>query len=197
MNDPAHNDQPRRSPDAPTPGGPERKGSSPLIWILLLVALVFLGWYALNQRSADSPRVVPDAPVIGDGVAPPTEREPSATQDDAGGTSPPAAPASAPAAAPAHRDARPVSQPAPEYPASAVRNREEGTVMLVVDVGADGRPTDVRVEQRSRSGDLDRAAIEAVRGWSFEPAIRNGKAEASSVRVPVDFRLDDSSTASN
>lgn len=197
MNDPAHNDLPRRSPDAPTSGGPERKGSSPLIWILLLVALVFLGWYVLNQRSMDATREVPDAPVIGDGIAPPAEREPAVRQDDADATPPAAARAAAPEAAPADRDARPVSQPAPEYPASAVRNREEGTVMLVVDVGADGRPTDVRVEERSRSSDLDRAAVEAVRGWRFEPAMRKGKAEASSVRVPVDFRLDDSVTASN
>lgn len=194
MNDPIQSDPLRRSPDAPPPDAPDRKGSSPLIWILLLVALVVLGWYMLNQRTADTPSAVPDAPVIGDGIAPPAEREPATTADDAaapppGATRPPA---------PADRDARPVARTAPTYPASAVRNREEGTVMLVVDVGVDGRPTDVRVQERSRSRDLDRAAIEAVRGWTFEPAIRDGKPEASSVRVPVDFQLEEAgSTASN
>ncbi|WP_393999973.1 energy transducer TonB [Luteimonas sp. WGS1318] len=174
----------QRPHDAPPPEGAPRKGSSPLIWILLLVVLVAVGWYFLSQRTPSAPPEVPDAPVIGDGIAPPAEREPTPAAAD---------PVPARPAVTADRDARPLSQPEPVYPPAAARNREEGTVVLLVQVGADGRPNDVNVETRSRSRDLDRAAIDAVRGWTFEPAIRNGKAEASAVRVPVEFTLDERS----
>ena len=54
---------------------------------------------------------------------------------------------------------------------------------------APSQPTAVELAQRSRSRDLDRAALAAVRGWTFEPALRDGKPVASTVQVPVDFRL--------
>ncbi|PBS14242.1 energy transducer TonB, partial [Lysobacteraceae bacterium NML93-0792] len=95
----------------------------------------------------------------------------------------------------ADRDARPLEQPGPVYPPAAARSREEGTVVVLAQVGADGRPTDVSVETRSRSRDLDRAAVDAVRNWTFEPAIRNGRPAASAVRVPVDFTLDENRAA--
>ena len=178
MNDPL-----QRPHDVPPADAPPRKGSSPLIWILILVALVALGWYFLSQRTPSTPPTVPDAPVIGDGIAPPAEREPATTTE-------PRAAAPRPAVQ-ADRDARPLSQPEPTYPPAAARSREEGTVMLLVQVDASGRPTDVSVETRSRSRDLDRAAIDAVRGWTFEPAIRDGKPQASAVRIPVEFTLED------
>ncbi|TXI29325.1 MAG: energy transducer TonB, partial [Ottowia sp.] len=53
---------------------------------------------------------------------------------------------------------------------------------------AQGNPVDVRVVERSGERDLDRAAVNAVRQWRFEPAMRNGKAIATSVKVPVDFK---------
>ncbi|UNK43882.1 TonB family protein [Luteimonas sp. S4-F44] len=178
----------RRPDDVPPPAAPPpeppRKGSSPLIWILLLVALVALGWYFLSKRDIpQSEPLPPPPPTIGDGVTPPAEREPART--------PERTPRPSASTAPADRPARVVNQPRPDYPAAALRNREEGSVTLLVQVDAAGKPTDISVEQRSRSRDLDRAAMEAARNWTFEPAIRNGKPEASSVRVPVDFTLED------
>jgi periplasmic protein TonB len=177
----------RRPDDVPPPAAPPpeppRKGSSPLIWILLLVALVALGWYFLSKRDMPQSEPLPPPPAIGDGVTPPAEREPART--------PERAPRPSATTAPADRPARVVDQPRPDYPAAALRNREEGSVTLLVQVDAAGKPTDISVEQRSRSRDLDRAAMEAARNWTFEPAIRNGKPEASSVRVPVDFTLED------
>ena len=58
----------------------------------------------------------------------------------------------------------------------------------VAEVDAQGNPVDVRVVERSGERDLDRAAVNAVRQWRFEPAMRNGKAIATSVKVPVDFK---------
>ena len=57
------------------------------------------------------------------------------------------------------------------------------------EVGATGTPSSVTLVRRSGSRDLDRAALDAVREWHFRPAIENGKAVASTVEVPVDFRL--------
>ena len=63
-----------------------------------------------------------------------------------------------------------------------------GTVVVLAEVDAQGNPVDVRVVERSGERDLDRAAVNAVRQWRFEPAMRNGKAIATSVKVPVDFK---------
>ena len=77
----------------------------------------------------------------------------------------------------------------PRYPPAAARAQIEGTVILVIDVDANGNVTNVSVEKSSRNRDLDRAAIEAARRWSFSPAMQNGKPAAGRVRVPVDFSL--------
>ncbi|MET0807663.1 MAG: TonB family protein [Pseudoxanthomonas sp.] len=81
--------------------------------------------------------------------------------------------------------------PAPRYPAGALRRGESGTVMVRVEVDASGMPAGVALVQRSGSRDLDRAAMEAVRGWRFQPAQRDGRAVAGSLVIPVDFRADE------
>jgi periplasmic protein TonB len=45
----------------PRPSGERtpRKGASPLIWILVLIALLAFGWYFYNQRGATSPPPMP------------------------------------------------------------------------------------------------------------------------------------------
>jgi len=81
--------------------------------------------------------------------------------------------------------------PPPRYPAGALRRGESGTVMVRVEVDASGMPAGVALVQRSGSRDLDRAAMEAVRGWRFQPAQRDGRAVAGSLVIPVDFRADE------
>lgn len=83
-----------------------------------------------------------------------------------------------------------LNNPRPSYPRSARRRHMEGTVVLFVAVGADGRPTQVKVRTSSGFDLLDRAALEAVTRWRFEPARRNGIATAGQVLVPVRFRLE-------
>ncbi len=60
--------------------------------------------------------------------------------------------------------------------------------MVRVDVDASGMPLDARIIQRSGSRDLDRAALEAVRGWRFQPAQSNGQPMAGSLEIPIDFQ---------
>lgn len=59
--------------------------------------------------------------------------------------------------------------PRRRYPPAAMRSGDQGTVLVRVEVGADGVPTSVEVAQRSGSRDLDRAAVNAVRQWRFQP----------------------------
>jgi protein TonB len=77
----------------------------------------------------------------------------------------------------------------PSYPAIARRMGWEGTVVLEVEVQADGRVGDVSVAESSGHAVLDRAAADAVRAWRFEPAERLGEPVASHVRLPVQFQL--------
>lgn len=80
--------------------------------------------------------------------------------------------------------------PAPDYPRAAVRARIEGTVLLEVLVGTDGRPLDVLVRESSGNRRLDAAARDQVlQHWRFRPALRNGRAVQAIGLVPVDFRL--------
>lgn len=104
-------------------------------------------------------------------------------------TAPP--PTDLPAAANAGASDRPMpipgQSPAPSYPPGALRRGESGSVVLRVDVDANGLPAAVTLIQRSGSRDLDRAASEAVRRWRFTPAMSNGQPVPGSIEVPFDF----------
>jgi protein TonB len=75
------------------------------------------------------------------------------------------------------------------YPIESMRNREQGTVTLRVLVSAAGLVQAVEIEKTSGWPRLDRAARDAVKGWSFHPAIRNGVAQSAWALVPVTFNL--------
>lgn len=102
----------------------------------------------------------------------------------------PVATAPQPVVTAARFDADYLKNPAPEYPAMSKRNGEEGRVLLLVQVNAEGHPTDVTIKQSSTFVRLDQAALNAVRGWRFVPAKRGGEAIAASVVVPLTFKLD-------
>lgn len=178
------------SPAQPDPPEQEPRRTGALIWILLLIVLIALGWYLYARRGTTD---VPPEPVpigeptpaeIGDGSAPPParEREPAAAPAPA---EPPPAPEPAET-----RPAQPLEQLQPSYPPAAFRAREEGTVVLLVTVSAQGEPIQIDVAHSSRSRELDRAARDAVRKWRFSPALQGGRAVESAVEIPVDFKLD-------
>ncbi|WP_163025653.1 energy transducer TonB, partial [Pseudomonas aeruginosa] len=102
----------------------------------------------------------------------------------------PPAPAAAPAAlTPPSANAGYLHNPAPEYPALAMRRGWEGTVLLRVHVLASGSPSEIQVQKSSGREALDQAAVKAVKRWSFVPAKRGDKAEDGWVSVPIDFKL--------
>lgn len=79
--------------------------------------------------------------------------------------------------------------PKPEYPAVARSRGWQGKVLLRVKVSAEGLSDDVSVEQSSGHDILDESAVEAVKKWRFIPAKRGDTPVASSVIVPIDFKL--------
>ncbi len=83
---------------------------------------------------------------------------------------------------------RVIYQPDPEYSEEARKAKYQGTVVLWVVVGADGRPREMRVA-RSLGMGLDEKALEAVRTWRFEPARMNGQPVPVQINVEVNFRL--------
>jgi protein TonB len=79
--------------------------------------------------------------------------------------------------------------PAPDYPPLARRRRQEGLVLLIVEVTAAGKATSVRIKESSGFPALDAAALQAVREWEFDPARIGSRAFASEIEVPVRFKL--------
>src|SRR5690606_667498 len=136
----------------------------------------------------------PPAIEIGDGQDAAAERERAADEarrrEREAREQPPRPPA-APTTTIPDREAAPLTRVEPEYPVAAYRRREEGTVLVAVLVSARGQPSELRVARRSGSRELDQAALEAVRQWTFEPAVRDGKPVESEVQVPVGFRISD------
>ncbi len=95
-------------------------------------------------------------------------------------------PAPRPPAEPVLTAPRPLHTPLPDYPGfritvqpgagppSALPARTEGRVRVRLLVLADGTVGSVDVLVSSGDPDLDRATAEALRGWRFEPARRDG-----------------------
>lgn len=83
-----------------------------------------------------------------------------------------------------------LNNPAPAYPGLARRLGEEGTVRLRVWVSREGRAGKVELAQSTGSPRLDRAALETVSRWRFEPARENGAPVEQWVIVPIKFKLE-------
>ena len=77
--------------------------------------------------------------------------------------------------------------PPPAYPPELACFDRGGTVGLLMQIGVDGAPADIRVETSSGHPQLDQSATEAVESWKFRPATRNGNPVATDLRVPVTF----------
>jgi periplasmic protein TonB len=83
---------------------------------------------------------------------------------------------------------RALETPDPEYSEEARKAKYQGTVVLWLIVGPDGKPHDIKVSRPLGMG-LDQKAVEAVRNWKFQPAMKDGKPVAVQINVEVNFRL--------
>lgn len=171
-----------------------RRSARPLVWLLLVIALLALVWYLSRGSGPEPVSPEPVAPVAV--PAEPLDDAEDSAEEGAEEDVPEDAPRTSrpdpvePAERPADRAAEPLARVQPEYPRDALRLREEGTVLLRVEVDAQGNAASVEIEGSSRSRTLDRAAREAVSQWTFRPAIEGGRPVPSTVTVPVDFKVE-------
>jgi protein TonB len=76
----------------------------------------------------------------------------------------------------------------PEFSEDARKAKYQGVVVLMIDIGVDGRAHNPKIVQTPGLG-LDAKAVEAVTQWRFRPASRDSKPVASTARVEVYFHL--------
>ena len=141
-----------------------------------------------SAGASDMPDARPEAPAEEKPQLVETAPAPPQPLAEAPTTAPTAPAAPAPASTPGDRPVPLPGQSPPTYPPAALRRGESGTVVVRVDVDAGGVPLDAKIVQRSGSRDLDRAALDAVRRWRFQPAQSNGQPMVGSVEIPFDFK---------
>src|SRR6266567_1945689 len=83
---------------------------------------------------------------------------------------------------------RAIFKPDPEFSEEARKAKYQGVCTLGMIVGVDGRPSGIRVLSSLGMG-LDEKAIEAVKNWKFEPAMKDGHPVRVEIAVEVDFHL--------
>lgn len=105
----------------------------------------------------------PPPPTIAVAVLPPPPK-PAATP------APPAGPVTV-----GNLDERLLEGRPPRYPMESRRKREQGTVVVRLLIGIDGRVAQISIAQSSGFERLDQAAVQAIRGWRWQPVIRDGQ----------------------
>ncbi len=75
-----------------------------------------------------------------------------------------------------------------EFSDEARRGGFEGVVLVSLIVNEQGLPVDLRLVRTAGHG-LDEKALDSVRQYRFEPAMRDGKPVAVRIRVEISFRL--------
>jgi len=129
----------------------------------------------------------------------PRETDPDASpspepvlQDEA-----PPAPALETPPSPVQLDAEPdyradyLNNPRPPYPLVARRMGYQGKVVLNVEVLAEGRAGEVKLQTSSGHDILDRAALQTVQTWKFSPATHFGQPITQWFLVPIKFSLEE------
>lgn len=145
----------------------------------------------IPRRDQEEPKPAPPRPPSKPQHSqfPVSKRSIPAAQEGTSGASPVPAPGKSNGTGTGNTAVRVRSNPRPSYPAEARRLRQQGRVILSVQVNADGRATSVSVMRGSGFPLLDAAAVQAVEHWTFEPARLAGLAVSSRAEVPVVFSL--------
>ncbi|MEZ5329738.1 MAG: TonB family protein [Verrucomicrobiales bacterium] len=118
---------------------------------------------------------------------PPTakNKQPARRQPKSKPTQPPA-----PVSAPRGETRSPVlvRQSHPRYPRTLERKGIGGKVSVMIAIDARGRVSSATVNRSSGHTELDKAAIAAVKKWTFKPALKNGSSIASKTAVDIVFQ---------
>lgn len=77
----------------------------------------------------------------------------------------------------------------PQYPSRALRMKQEGVVWLRVLISETGARQEIKLHKPTKHALLNQAAIKAVKKWTFDPNIVNGRPTKSWVEIPIEFRI--------
>jgi len=82
----------------------------------------------------------------------------------------------------------PIRRITPIYPEQCKKDKIEGTVVLEIKIDAEGNVIDSKI-LKSVHPDIDKAAIEAIKKWKYEPVLKNGKPVPVVFGVTINFWL--------
>ncbi len=82
---------------------------------------------------------------------------------------------------------RAVYQSTPLYPSEMRGKKLEGVVTVIFVVDSSGKVNGPRVEKSTHPA-FDRPALDAVKQWKFEPAVKGGQRVGCKMRVPIRFQ---------
>jgi TonB family protein len=85
-------------------------------------------------------------------------------------------------------EARTIYAPQPDYTDEARGAGREGSCVVTLIVGLDGKPSNIVVTKKLGMG-LDEKAVEAVSKWKFEPGRRYGRPVLTHLTLTLQFRL--------
>jgi len=77
----------------------------------------------------------------------------------------------------------------PDYPEKSRKAGVRGIVGVQAVVTSEGKVGDVSITKKL-DPDLDEKAVEAVRKWTFKPAIKDGRPVAAQINVHIQFGFD-------
>ncbi len=79
------------------------------------------------------------------------------------------------------------ARPMPSYPMASRRMREEGRVLVLVEINTQGLVDRATIDTSSGFPRLDESALTAARKAKFKPYTRNGVAYPAKAKIPFDF----------
>ena len=82
-----------------------------------------------------------------------------------------------------------IQRVSPEYPPEAARRGIEGSVGVTFTVSSDGKVSDIIIVNAEPSDIFDRAAVDAVRRWRYEPKKVGGVPVEAHLQARVQFKL--------
>lgn len=128
-----------------------------------------------SEKAVSAPKVQPPPPAVKTAKTAPAKAAPST-----------------PAIQPPSAEAQGLQNKAPLYPQLSRKKKEQGTVLLLILVKADGTVGDIKLKTSSGYSRLDQAARQAVKRWQFQPALKDGKPIDFWYELPLKFTLNQS-----
>jgi protein TonB len=84
---------------------------------------------------------------------------------------------------------QPITKSQPVFPNRLLSQGIGGKVVVAVVVDDGGAVAGAKIRTSSGNGELDGAALKAVRKWKFQPAVRGGKKVKATALVPFNFEV--------